>query len=239
MMRGQPVDEQRDPGGYVAIYHDIEEMNYGPEVGLPANARVLLCIRHKLLRDGLCEKLIGKKFLMEKTCLDSRQIERAVKYWEKREYILVTRTKTGNVWKENSYQLHPKRFGHLYNWYKNNPTVRVYDGSKVGSYSKKGLPELPVPLPTNLPGGVVVELPVGKELKLSELFDKIASKNPIKEPIRKKPSSEEIDCSAKAKRMGTKAPREIKHQLEWANETGSHLEYDEWYSKKYGSGKYK
>lgn len=195
----------------MAIYHDIEEISYGPKLGLPANTRVLLCIRHKLLRDGQCEKIIGKKFIIEKTGLDSRQVERAVKYWEKREYIIVTRTKTGKVWMDNSYQLDPKKFGHLYNWYKDNPTVRTYNGSQGRSYSKKGIPELPVPLPADLPvgvpvdlpGGVVADLPGGRTRNIAELFKEISSKNPSNNPNTKNPSLQKLNFTEKEKSQRT------------------------------------
>lgn len=198
----------------MAIYHDIEEMNYGPLLGMPAKVRVLLCIRHKLLRDGLCEKVIGKKFIVEKTGLGARQVERAIKYWEKREYILVHQSKTGKVWNENSYELHPKKFGHLYNWYKNNPTVRVYTGSKGKSFSQKGIPELPVPLPVNLPGGVVSDFPGGKARNLSELFAEIRSKNPsFNNPKKKNPISIDLKSSGKRDRTQEEHEAMVREQI--------------------------
>lgn len=220
----EPSLEKHVVGGFVMIYHDIEEISYGPELGFSANARVLLCIRHKLLRDGLCEKIIGKKFIIEKTGLDARQIERAVKYWEKREYIIVTRTKTGKVWHENSYQLDPKKFGHLYNHYKNNTTVRTYNGSKGRSYSKKGIPELPIPLPADLRGGVPADLPGGKQRKLLELLAEIESKNPSsKNPKEKNPSSEDFKFSGSGKKRQQQMENpeeERERQLEAARKAG-------------------
>lgn len=214
-------------GGYVAIYHEIEEIFYGPKLGLSANARVFLCIRHKLLRDGLCEKAIGKTFIMEKTGLDSRQVERAVKFWENSEYIVVHRSSTGKVQHENTYQLNPKKFGELYNWYKNNPTVRVYEGSKAKSYSTKGVPaDLPVGVGVDLPVGVPADLPGGRPLNLSELLKKARSKNPSSNNPKKKTLIEESKFFVDKSESGSKSVQcdnvedEKSRQLSMAKKAG-------------------
>ncbi len=187
------------PGGYMAIYHDIEEICYGPESGFPEIMRVFLCIRHKLLRDGLGQKQITYRFISEKTGLEKRNIIPCIKKLQKNGFIIITQNKVdlGNgrfQYHENSYSLNPKKFGDLYNWYKNNPTVRVYNGSSVGSYSKKGVvPNERLPLVSNERPGVVSDQTLGNDLKLSELLSNSSCKNPIKEPLRKEPLLEEVD----------------------------------------------
>lgn len=171
-------------GGYMAIYHDIEEMCYGPESGMPEIMRVFLCIRHKLLRDGLCEKKITYKFISEKTGMEKRHIIPCAKKLQKMGYIIITQNKEdlgkGKFrYYDNSYSLNPEKFGELYNWYKNNPTVRVYEGSKARSYSAKGV--VPDQRPGVLPNeglGVVPSRGLGKSPKFSELLDNLSSNNP-------------------------------------------------------------
>lgn len=201
--------ETQEVGGYVAIYHDIEEMSYGPKLGLPAKWRVFFCIRHKLLRDGLCEKHIGTAFIMEKTGLTKPQIKAAIKALQEEGLVLSTqntamtsngRGKQNIVYGENSYQLNPVVFGELYNWYKNNPTVRVYEGgekTKQGrSYSAQGIHSDPGPEsetgggPESETGGVQKVRP-GKGSNLAKLMEKFRSNNPsYNNPKENNPSYE-------------------------------------------------
>lgn len=187
-------EDKRELVGYMAIYHDVEEICYGPACGLPANARVFMCIRHKLLRDGLCQKLIGKSFIMEKTGLTLGQVKVALRFLEQKEIILVHRSKTGKVWNESKYELNPKKFPALYNWYKNNPTVRVYRGKKdkesyphVGSDSTPGVGSYSAL-------GVVPDSTPGKTIKLLDLLRKSRSNNPSSNnPKENNPSSENFN----------------------------------------------
>jgi hypothetical protein len=182
---------KRKNGGFMAIYHDIEEIFYGPDLGLTPLCRVLLCLRHKLLRDGLCQKAVGRKFIMDSTGLTENQVNRSLKTLETRKIVLVRRIKEGNRCLSNQYELNPEKFGKEYNWYKNNPTVRVYNGSQTRSYSTKGpLPKTEgVPLPKT-EGGVLPPTGGVIELSISELLDIALSKNPSKEPISKEPFPE-------------------------------------------------
>lgn len=193
----------------MAIYHDIEEICYGPECGMPANARVFMCIRHKLLRDGLCQKLIGKSFIIQKTGLTVGQVKIALKFLEKNEIILVHRSKTGKTWNESKYELNPKKFGELYNWYKNNPTVRVYGQKDEKSYPHVGSDStLGVGSYSTL--GVVPDSTPGKTDKLSELLKKIRANNPSsKNPKENNPSSGDLNFSGKGKRGDTKQSAQL------------------------------
>jgi predicted transcriptional regulator len=108
-------------GGYMSIYHEMEEFCYGPKIKLSAKAKVFFCLRHKLLRDGLKKKQIGKKFICEKTGLTFRQVQTALKALEEDQLILVSRHSIGKVFFENEYELNSKTFPYLLNWYKDNP----------------------------------------------------------------------------------------------------------------------
>ena len=217
--------------GFMAIYHDIEEICYGPECGMPEVARVLFCIRHKLLRDGLCEKGITFKFISEKTGLLKRNIIPCIKELEKKGIIIVTKHKKevspGKFqYLENTYSLNPQKFGNIYNWYKHNPTVRVYSKNRERSYSRKGLPsnesvdslliehEGPGVVSGQRPGVVSDKRPQDS-LKLTELMGILASKNPYSNnPKKKNPSSEDLKFSKKGKSR-TQAEHEaiVKQQL--------------------------
>jgi hypothetical protein len=208
--KGEEKASDLDSGGYMAIYHDIEEISYGPLCGLPAISRVFYCIRHKLLRDGLGQKAIGASFVMEKTGLTKAQVVNSAKKLEKNGLIVIKtdfkETPSGKIqYYENKYELNPAIFGTDYNWYKNNPTVRVYSGNKVGSYSRKGVSPSGINSNTT-PGiksdtrGVSDHIP-GKELKLAELFGKIAQNNPSSNnPYTNNPSSEDLLNSGDRKR---------------------------------------
>lgn len=186
---------QSEDGGYMAVYHDIEEITYGPLCGLPAIARVLLCIRHKLLRDGLGQKAIGHSFVMEKTGLTKAQVINSAKKLERQGVIIIKadceEISYGRIrYFENKYELNPVVFGEEYNWYKNNPTVRVYSRTgEAGSYSRKGVAPHVKPSPD--PGiksdtRVVSDQIPGKALKLVKLLPKSPPNNPsINNPLRK------------------------------------------------------
>lgn len=196
----------------MAVYHDVEEFGYGPDCGLPGKARVFYCLRHKLLRDGLCEKQIGKDFIMEKTGLTLGQVKVALRYLEKKEIILVKRMSIAKVHYENEYQLNPKKFPALFNWYKNNPTFRVYEGQKdkesypqVGSKSDLGVGSY-----STL--GVVPNSTPGKVLKFSELMEKIDANNPIKKPYSKKPLEKPQDFDIEERK------KELREQLKKINQ---------------------
>lgn len=173
----------------MAVYHDVEEFSYGPGCKLPARARVFYCMRHKLLRDGLCEKQIGKEYIMEKTGLSVSQVKIALRYLEEKEIILVKRMSMGKVHYENEYQLNPKKFPALFNWYKNNPTFRVYDTEKTNkSYPHVGSESTPG-VGSYSARGVVPDSTPGKTLNYSELMEKTRRKNPsYKNPSLKNPS---------------------------------------------------
>lgn len=178
----------------MAVYHEIEEINYGPRVKMPSKWRVFLCIRHKLLRDGLCEKHIGTAFIMEKTGLTKAQVKNAIKSLHSDGLILNRQNShelsNGNlVYQENSYCLNPIVFGELYNWYKNNPTVRVYENNSARSYSRLG------PVPDVTPGGGVnsdtggvSDVTPGTALNISKLLDNIVSNNPSSKNLYNNPS---------------------------------------------------
>jgi hypothetical protein len=199
-------------GGFMAIYHEIEEISYGPLIGLPAISRVFLCIRHKLLRDGLGQKPIGHSFVMEKTGLTKAQVVNSAKKLQSYGVILIRAdtkvTPNGRIQHfENTYELNPALFGEDYNWYKNNPTVRVYSNEKVGSYSRKGIS--PSGIKSDTRGSiesdtrVVPNLIPGNEPKMSELLEKIFPKNPSSNnPKSNNPSCEEIDFSGKRSGSG-------------------------------------
>jgi hypothetical protein len=236
-------EENKEPGGYMAIYHDIEEICYGPESGFPEIMRVFLCIRHKLLRDGLGQKAIGCSFIMEKTGLQKHQVIAAAKKLEKMGYIIISHDKKttarGKIqYGENLYQLSPVRFGEYYNWYKNNPTVRAYskDG-KTGSYSKRGvLPEeklstqaedkpvtpvsdrVPEVVSDEIPGVVSDQVPPN-EYKFSELLEKIKRNNPslithINNPTENLNFSETQGTKKAPKRTPEEQERIIREQVE-------------------------
>lgn len=221
----QTKEKHKEPGGFMAIYHDVEEICYGPKCGMPANARVFMCIRHKLLRDGLSEKLIGKGFIVEKTGLTLGQVKVALKFLEKKEIIIVHRSKTGKKWNESKYELNPKKFGSLYNWYKNNPTVRVYKGKSyphVGSDSTLGVGSY-----STL--GVVPDSTPGKTVKLSELLKEARSKNPslrthINNPSYKDSNFSKLGDEKKGNRRSVEALKdpqaEIARQLEMGRKAG-------------------
>ena len=108
-------DDRGTPGGYMAIYHDIEEICYGPECGFPGIMRVFLCIKHNLLEMSLCQKPIGRSLIIEKTGLVKHQIIAAMKKLEKMGIIIVSQDKINPVWKnqygENVYELNPEKLG--------------------------------------------------------------------------------------------------------------------------------
>lgn len=185
----------------MAIYHEIEEIFYGPDLGLSPLARVLLCLRHKLLRDGLCQKAVGRKFFLDATGLTENQIHRALKTLEQKKIIIVQRTMKGKQCLSNEYELNPDRFGKEYNWYANNPTVRIYSGSKGRSYSKKGpLPKMQGVVPPPVQGVPPLQMQGVNELSISELLDIALSKNPSSNnPKENNPSSEENKFSRRSK----------------------------------------
>lgn len=211
-------------GGWMAIYHNIEEIFYGPDLGLTPMCRVLLCLRHKLLRDGLCQKAVGRKFIMDSTGLTENQVNRCLKQLEKKEIIIVRRIKVGKKCLSNEYELNPARFGKEYNWYRNNPTVRVFYGSQGRSYSKKG----PLPktegVPLALEGGVPPSITEGVNgLTISELLDIALSKNPSSNnPKENNPSCGDLNFSELGrKREQLKDPEAEKtRQLEELRKSG-------------------
>lgn len=220
-----------EPGGYVAIYHDIEEISYGPLCGLPAIARVFLCIRHKLLRDGLGQKAIGHTFVIDKTGLTKKQVISAVNKLAKSGLIIIKadyiETARGKLqYYENKYELNPVVFGEEYNWYKNNPTVRVYSGEKVGSYSRKGVS--PSGVKSDTRGGpksdtrVVPDLIPRGDPRLAKLYEKIASNNPSSNnPSSNNPISKELNSSEKGttnQRTQSEHERIVREQLALAKE---------------------
>lgn len=130
-------------GGYNIVYHEVESYCYSPDFPLDPTSKVFNCIKHKVLRDEQCRKPIKKSFIIKATGLEKRQVERALKALENKDIILVHRSKTGKVWNDNEYELHPKRFGELYNWYKNNVKFRVIDGGRLPSGSPVEVPSIP------------------------------------------------------------------------------------------------
>ena len=206
--------------GYMAIYHDIEEISYGPACGLPAIARVFMCIRHKLLRDGLGQKAIGHSFIMEKTGLTKAQVINSAKKLEASGIIIIKadyrETPQGRIqFYENKYELNPHKFGEDINWYKNNPTVRAYSiCGKTGSYSKKGIS--PGGIKSNTTPGiksdtrVVSDLIPGEGVTVAELLRKSFPNNPSsKNPINQKPLSKpENKFSRRAKSGNGEMTRE-------------------------------
>jgi hypothetical protein len=84
-----------------------------------------------------------------------------------------------------------KKFPKLYNWYKNNPTFRVYENSSDGSYPHVGSKSaLGVGSYSAL--GVAPDSIPGKTVKLSELLAKSKRKNPsYNKPSLKNPSKTE------------------------------------------------
>lgn len=200
----------------MAIYHDIEEISYGPICGLPAIARVFLCIRHKLLRDGLGQKAIGHSFVMERTGLTKSQVIHSAKKLEANGIILIKPDFKESPNRriqffENKYELNSVIFGEEYNWYKNNPTFRAYSkNGKTGSYSKKGIARGGIESDTgvvsdSIPGVVSNSIP-GKNIKLSEL---------LKKSLRKNPSSNNPILKTHAKSKKTK---ESFTQKEWVRD---------------------
>jgi hypothetical protein len=227
---GDSLEKER---GYMAIYHDIEEISYGPLCGLPAIARVFLCIRHKLLRDGLGQKSIGHSFIVEKTGLTKRQVISCAQKLEAAGIILIKadyrETPAGRIqFFENKYELNPTVFGEEYNWYKTNPTVRVYSREgKSGSYSKNGIAPSGVKSSTTPGVGsdttVVSDLVPGKALSIAELLEKARYKNPSSNnPNTNNPSSGDLNFSSKGKKSGQLSdPREEKErQFEAARKAG-------------------
>lgn len=217
-------NEKKQPGGYMAIYHDIEEICYGPLCGMPAIARVFLCIRHKLLRDGLGQKSIGHSFIVERTGLTKRQVITCAQKLEKAGLVLIKcdfkETGQGRIqFFENKYELNPAIFGEEYNWYQKNPTLRVYSKAKPeGSYSKKGVSPCGVKSDTT-PGvksdtRVVSDLIPPNDLKLSELLEKSLRKNPSLITHINNPSSEELDFPVKKKRTQKEHEAILRKQLE-------------------------
>lgn len=207
-LSGKNRKEKNSKRGYMSIYHDIEEISYGPLCALPAIARVFLCIRHKLLRDGLNQKAIGHSFIMEATGLSKRQVISCAQKLQKAGIIIIVgdsvETKKGKLQHfENKYLLNPLIFGDDYNWYKNNPTVRAYsnDGT-VGSYSKRGVAPSGVRVDTR--GGVksdtrvVSDIVPGTELKISDFLSNLFSNNPSSnKPKDKNPSYGDLNFSKK------------------------------------------
>ena len=224
---------KKDERGFMAIYHDIEEISYGPLCGMPAIARVFLCIRHKLLRDGLGQKAIGHSFIMEKTGLTKAQVINAAKKLEAAGIIIIKadyrETPQRRIqFYENKYELNPVKFGDELNWYKNNPTVRAYSNNgKSGSYSKKGIARGGIKSNTT-PGigsdtPLVSDLIPGQGVSVAELLAKSFPKNPSsKNPNTNNPSSEENKFSRKWNGSGEmsqeEAEAEKKRQLRMLRE---------------------
>lgn len=218
---GEEDNKSEERGGFMAIYHDIEEISYGPLCGMPAIARVFLCIRHKLLRDGLGQKSIGHSFVVERTGLTKRQVISCAQKLEKAGIILIKndfrQTSQGRIqFFENKYELNPAIFGEEYNWYKNNPTVRAYsNGGKTGSYSRKGIAPSGAK-PNTTPGAksdtrVVSDNVPGTLHNIAELLEKARCNNPSSNnPNTKNPIS--TDSNFPEKESGTKKRTAEEHR---------------------------
>lgn len=195
-------------GGFISVLHSLEEKFYGPDSPLPAIAKIALYLRHRSLRDWTKKKKIPKSEIIQATGVEKRCAERALKNLEKENVIQVTRSKVGKIWSDNTYELHPKRFGNDYIYRPDKPGLKLVvnklaaknhkknkeipDG-KVIHMSDPSYPQLdllpsdkPVGVPDFIPAGVPVAKPVGKGVKHMELLDNSVPKNPsYKEPIKR------------------------------------------------------
>jgi hypothetical protein len=147
----EPQDRTKDKkkydsgqGGFVAVLHSLEKQFYGPESPFDAKAKVMLYIRHRALRDFQKTKQIPKSEIMEATGLKPTALKNALRDLEKKKYLLVTRTMKGKNWSDNTYELHPDRYGKDYIYRPEKPSFKVIYGSK-GHKSNKKPPSKDIP----------------------------------------------------------------------------------------------
>jgi hypothetical protein len=110
-------------GGYVAVLHSLEESFYGPGSPINVKGKILLYIRHRLLRDWETgAKHIGKREIVKAIGANIRTVERAIDDLVKDNIVAVYHQWDEREWKENQYKLHPAYFG----------KDIVYNGEKKG-----------------------------------------------------------------------------------------------------------
>lgn len=193
-------DQKNQQGGFIAVLHKLEEQFYGPDSPLDDKGRIILYLRHRALRDWSIRKQIGKSEIAKATGVCFRRVEQSLRTLEKAEYIVVTRSKTGKVWNNNIYELHPKFVGTDYVFRPEKPSFRVIYGSKGHKsnpekviHTEAGVihkdEEVPtgtsVGVPIDRPRGVPTGTSVGNPLNPTESLTNSASKNPLKEPIKR------------------------------------------------------
>lgn len=191
----------KESGGYMAVLHDIEEKLYGPNSPFDGKTKVFLFIRHKLIRDWQQVKGISKRDIISATGIENRRLlDRVLKRLEADHMILSHKSKTGMVWNETQYALHPKTFGYDTLWKgegaaknsKKNSKFKLVDNCKIISITiKKGSAQkAPWGSASEAVTGSAQEAPQN-DFKFSELLDKIAQKNPsLKEPDKRTLSEE-------------------------------------------------
>lgn len=96
---------------YLYLLNSVEEKCYGPGSPIGSKGRVLLYLRHRVLRHSDLQPQIPKSDIMKATGLSKRVVERSLLSLEKTKHILILRTKVGKICQENSYELHPDRYG--------------------------------------------------------------------------------------------------------------------------------
>lgn len=227
-------EEQR---GYTAMKHDIMENIYSPDCPLDSKTRVFMYITHRLIRDWKYVKSISRKEILIATGVEDRNLTRVLKFLEKNKMIISHKSKTGSVWNHTQYALHPKKFtldtlwrgkdgkGEHIEKENENQTLSVHPDGKIIPITRKGGTVSQtgrVPVPQTVGGPVYQTGQTG--LKFSELQDLIASKNPLKEPILKKPT--------KIQESFTLSDRERELQKQWLVETDGLLGYPEWLQRK-------
>lgn len=167
-------------GGYLAVLHTLEEKFYGPDSPMDAKSKILLYIRHRTLREWTKRKAIPKSEIMAATGLQKRVIEKALSQLDKTEHLLVHRSKSGKVWNDNQYELHPKRYGSDFIYRKPGQPFAVIEGGNQGQV----VPNTSVHLPPNNTTGYRKALrhKHPQEPQQEPLPGRL--KNPLKEPLK-------------------------------------------------------
>jgi hypothetical protein len=107
-------------GGFVAELHRLAEAIYGPGSPLDHKGQVFEFLKHEILRNNGNRKPIGTSDIMKATGIARRQVEKALAFLIKGEFIVSHGRKTFTQIEKNSYELHPRLFGNDY----------VYNGIK-------------------------------------------------------------------------------------------------------------
>jgi hypothetical protein len=122
-------------GGYMAQLHTLAEASYGPNGPLEPRSRVFEFLKHAIVRNNGDRKPMGTADIMKATGISRRQVERAISFLVKGEFIIAHHRKTRNQLEKNSYELHPRIFGNDYIYNGVKKPLRFIKGGKADEKS--------------------------------------------------------------------------------------------------------